>query len=309
MLSATIDRYAYASLSPRKDGQISIESIDYGTSLDFGVSDPLHFDGKLDLVKAAIRRLGGAEQDGYDLLLRSNVPPGSGLGSSSTLMVCLIGLLNSRYRLALTDYQIAELAYTLEREDLGIAGGLQDQYAAVFGGFNFIEFEAERVIVNPLRIRQELVNELQHNMLLCDTGMTRASAQIIEDQTARFVSGSSDTVEGLWEQRNLAVEMKNALLRGNLPHFGELLGVAWDQKKRMSPKITTEMIDETYSIARKSGAIGGKVTGAGGGGHLLIYCDSRSRHRVASALEKKGVSLVDFSFVSDGMVTWSAPRG
>ena len=305
VLSATIDRYAYGSLRTRADGTISIESVDFGLSLDFPVADGLAFDGRLDLVKAAIRRLSMDDTGGYDLVLRSTAPPGSGLGSSSTTMVALVGLLREYYALPLSEYEIAQLAWEIERQDLGIRGGLQDHYAATFGGFNFIEF-GDRVIVNPLRVRDSIVNELELNLLLCYTGITRESAHIIGDQTARVQTQEAGTLEGLRAQKGLAVAMKAALLRGELDTFGELLGQAWLEKKKMSPLITTDLIDEAYDLAMQCGATGGKVTGAGGGGYILFYCDFTRKHRVAQALEKLGASVTEFSFERRGLTTWRA---
>jgi D-glycero-alpha-D-manno-heptose-7-phosphate kinase len=302
VLSATINRYAYGALAPRADGCIGVESVDFGLSVNYGVDDELPFDGRLDLVKAAIRRLG---RGGFDLFLHSNAPPGSGLGSSSSVMVALIGLLKEFHRLALTDYEVAQLAFALEREDLGIEGGLQDQYASTFGGFNFIEMDGERVVVNPLRIPTDVVHELEHNMLLCYTGRTRASDRIIEDQRTRFEAGDEGALEGLRMQKELAVEMKNALLRRRLDEFGELLGVAWEFKKRMSPRISTGFIDEAYAEARAQGALGGKVTGAGGGGFMLFFCPFQRKHRVAEALIAMGLSVTEFEFCHQGLQTWS----
>jgi D-glycero-alpha-D-manno-heptose-7-phosphate kinase len=302
VLSATINRYAYAALAPRSDGQICIESVDFGLSVNYGVEEDLVFDGRLDLVKAAIRKLG---RGGFDLFLHSNAPPGSGLGSSSTVMVTLIGVLKEFHRLALTDYEIAQLAYTLERVELGIKGGLQDQYAATFGGFNFLEMDAERVIVNPLRMSSDVIHELEHNMLLCYTGTTRSSDRIIDDQTGRFQQGEEVALEGLRMQKQLAVEMKNALLRRRLNDFGELLGTAWEFKKKMSPKITTAFIDEAYEEARRNGALGGKVTGAGGGGYMLFYCPFHRKHKVAEALIAMGAAVTEFEFTHEGLCTWS----
>lgn len=303
VLSATIDRYAYGSLRPRDDGQITVESVDFGMSLDFPVTEDVVLDGKLDLVKAAIRKLGAGEMGGYDLVLRSNAPPGSGLGSSSTMMVALVGLLREHYALPLSEYEIARLAYVIERHDLGIRGGLQDHYAATFGGFNFIEF-ADRVIVNPLRIRDSIVNELELNLLLCYTGVTRESANIIADQTARVESQQGDALEGLRAQKELAVAMKSALLRGELDDFGNLLAEAWKQKKKMSPMITTGLIEDAYEVAVRHGALGGKVTGAGGGGYILFYCDFAKKHRVADALVRFGATVTEFSFDTRGLTTW-----
>src|SRR6476659_10296678 len=159
VLNATIDRYVYGMLRPRRDRRIRIESADFGVSLSYGVDETPMFDGKLDLVKAAIREMGDSSAPGYDLFLHSNAPPGSGLGSSSTVMVTLIGLLKEYHNLALTDYEIAQMSHHIERIDMGMLGGMQDQYAATFGGFNFIEFGADHVIVNPLRVSADVVHE------------------------------------------------------------------------------------------------------------------------------------------------------
>jgi D-glycero-alpha-D-manno-heptose-7-phosphate kinase len=302
VLSATVNRYAYGALAPRDDANISIESVDFGLSVNFGVEEELIFDGRLDLAKAAIRKMG---RGGYDLFLHSNAPPGSGLGSSSAVMVALIGLLKEFHAEPLTDYEVAQLAFRLEREDLGIKGGLQDQYAATFGGFNFIEFERDRVIVNPLRISPDVIHELEHNMLLCYTGKTRASDRIIEDQTRRWEGGDEGALEGLRAGKELAVAMKNALLQRRLNDFGELLGTAWEEKKKMSPRIATDFIDEAYEAARKQGALGGKVTGAGGGGYMLFYCPFRRKHHVANALIEMGGQVTEFEFTSEGLTTWT----
>lgn len=310
VLSATINRHVYGTLHPRVDGQIVIESIDLGLSLQYAPDDPLIFDGKLDLVKAAIAKLGdGSRSTGFDLFLHSTAPPGSGLGSSSAVMVTLIGLLKDFHQMALTDYEVAHMAYVIEREELGLKGGLQDQYAATFGGFNFIEFGADRVIVNPLRIPRDTVSELEHNLLLCYTGTTRLSDHIIEDQTRRFEGGDEDALAGLRMQKELAVEMKNALLRGQLSAFGELLDVAWRYKKKMSPRISNGFIDEAYAAARASGAIGGKVTGAGGGGYMLLYCHYARKHKVAAALSSLGATVTEFAFDHEGLTTWRYADG
>jgi D-glycero-alpha-D-manno-heptose-7-phosphate kinase len=304
VLSATINKYAHGILRPRQDRQISVESVDLRMTLSCALDDAMAFDGNLDLVKAAIRKLTNRSSNGYDLLLRSSAPPGSGLGSSSALMVAMIGVLMEYDKLPLVDYEVAALAYQLERQDLGIKGGLQDQYAATFGGFNFIEFRVDQVIVNPLRIRADVLNDLEQNLLLCYTGKTRLSDRIIEDQTKRFDEGRQDTLAGLRRQKELAVEMKDALLRGRLSDFGALLGDAWEHKKRLSSRISTPLIEEAYARAIKHGALGGKVTGAGGGGYMLFYCDAFKRHRVSQALSEIGVTPTDFAFEPHGLSTW-----
>lgn len=304
VLSATIDRYAYGSLVPRKDRTVTIESADFKSTAEMDLDQEILCDGSMDLVKAAIRRFASNDARGYDLVLRSNAPPGSGLGSSSAMMVALTGLLAEHYRIGLGGYRVAELAYAIEREDLGITGGMQDQYAATFGGFNFIEFN-DRVLVNPLRVRDEIARELELSLLLCFTGITRDSARVIEDQTRRAAARAVDTLDGLRAQKELAVAMKAALLTGELDEFGALLGEAWTQKKRMSPIISNDRIDELYELALAHGAMGGKLTGAGGGGYILFFCDFTKRHRVIDALEFAGATVTEFTFDTAGLTTWS----
>ena len=319
VLNATISRYAYGTLVPRQDDQISIESVDFGMTQTYGVHDTLAFDGNLDMVKAAIRSVeqryprraeDGADHShfhsGFELFLHSNAPPGTGLGSSSAMAVTLIGLLKERRGLQLTDYEIARLACAIEREELGIRGGLQDQYATTFGGFNLIEFGRERVIVNPLRIAADAVLELEQCLLLCYTGTARTADHIIEDQTERFEHDEFEAVEGLRRQKELAVEMKEAILERRLRDFGGLLHDAWQAKKGMSTHISNPRIEEMYEEARRHGALGGKVTGAGGGGYMLFYCDYRTKHRVAEAMLAMDARPEEFVFEHEGLRTWRA---
>ncbi len=304
VLNATIARFAWGSLRPRDDDRINLESVDLGISLSYSVNGEMAFDGQLDLAKAAIQRLGAKNSHGFDVFLHSDAPPGSGLGSSSALMVSLVGLVKEFKNLNLTDYEIAQLAYVTERLDLGILGGLQDQYAATFGGFNFIEFGKDQVIVNPLRIHQEIMNELEHNLLLFYTGTTRRSDHIIVDQKQKYAGNDADTVAALRQQKQLAVDMKNILLQRRLDDFGDLLHCAWESKKKLSSRISNPTIDEMYAEARKAGALGGKMTGAGGGGYMLFYCLFENRHKVAAALRKMGAIPTEFAFDAKGLQTW-----
>lgn len=287
---------------------VTVQSLDFGLSVNFGIDDPVVFDGELDLPKAAIARVmslpGALRSSGFDLFLHTNAPPGSGLGSSSAVVVCVVGVVAEHCGLDLSTYEVAELAVLLEREDLGIAGGLQDQYAAAFGGFNFMEFSGDEVLVNPLRVAESTVRELEHNMLLAYTGRTRFSDHIIEDQTSRYESGDHDAVEGLRAQRDLAVAMKRLLLRGEVNDFGIMLGEAWLQKRRISPRISTPLIDDAYEVAMANGALGGKVTGAGGGGYMLFCCEFERRHLVADQLLKLGLTVSELGFSRHGLTTW-----
>jgi len=311
VLSVTINKYAYASLLPTEDDAITVQSLDYDIVAKYHAEADLAYNGELDLVKAVIRHLAvpsrpastGAKR-GLRLFLHSDAPPGSGLGSSSTLVVALVGLFRHWLRQPLTDYQIAELAYQIERVDLGVKGGMQDQYAATFGGVNFIEFNDQAVIVNPLRVSSDRLNELEYNLLLCYTGRTRLSANIVARQTESFIQKKEEVVRALDAQKEMAIQMKNALLQGHLDDFGHLLHQAWQTKKHLDPAITTPQIDEMYETARREGAIGGKILGAGGGGYLLLYCPFDRKHVVAAALEQLGGQVVDFGIESRGLQTW-----
>jgi D-glycero-alpha-D-manno-heptose-7-phosphate kinase len=304
VLSSTINRYAWGTLRPRDDGQICIESRDFGVSLTYASRQHLTYDGQMDLAKAAINRLAGEHAGGYDLFLHTDAPPGSGLGSSSAMMVVLVGLLKEFHGLPLTDYEIAELAYAIERVDLGIAGGMQDQYAASFGGFNFIEFLGDRVIVNSLKVSRDIVNELEYNTLLVHTGRMRLTQHIIDDQVGRYERNEAETLAALKELKALTLEMKSALLRRRLSEFGELLHQEWQHKKRMSPRISSPELDELYEVARRAGAIGGKITGAGGGGYMLLYCEFERKHVVADTLAKLGCQIHEVALEPLGLQTW-----
>jgi D-glycero-alpha-D-manno-heptose-7-phosphate kinase len=313
VLSTTIDKFAYATLRPREDGRLTIHSLDYDVVADYQIGrDKLAYDGELDIVKAVANHFArlpetpraGAPGCGFDLFIHSDAPPGSGLGSSSTMTVALVGVMKEWLKVALTDYEIAELTYQIERIELQLAGGRQDQYAATFGGFNFIEFHDSVTVVNPLRIKPATIRELEYNLLLCFTGRTRESANIVADQTKAYKEKDEAVVQALDRMKELAVSMKSCLLRDRLNEFGNLLHVAWSEKTRLSKKITNSRIDELYADARKNGVLGGKILGAGGGGYLLLYCPFDKKHKVAEGLEDAGGQVVPFSFREDGLTTW-----
>jgi D-glycero-alpha-D-manno-heptose-7-phosphate kinase len=301
-VSTTIDKYAYCTLIERDDEQINVKSLDYGMAISYRTPKELRYDGKLDLIKAAIKSMN--INKGVDLLLHNDVPPGTGLGASSAIVVALIGSFKEWQKNPLTDYEIAEAAYHIEREELGIKGGRQDQYGATFGGFNFIEYFGKRVVVNPLRIKKDILNELEYRLVLCYTGTTRLSARIIDDQISGYVQKKNEVVHALDETKRLATAMKNTLLLGEIDEFGDLLNESWHQKKKFTPKISNPKIDEMYEEARKTGAIGGKLSGAGGGGYLLLLCEFDKRHAVVAALEKMGGNILPFAFEDRGLQTW-----
>jgi D-glycero-alpha-D-manno-heptose-7-phosphate kinase len=284
---------------------VTIQSLDFGTSVVYDSGELTAYDGKFDLAKAAINRMCPQNGVGMDLVLHTDVPPGSGLGSSSALVVTLVALLKEYRSIGLTKHQIADIAYQIERVDLGIQGGYQDQYAAAFGGFNFIEFTATGVNVSALDIPTETLNELEANLLLAYTGAPRLSSHIIEDQVSRYESGVS--VDSLRELKRLAWEARDALVAGQLRDFGELLHVEWETKQKLSPKIGTTHLAEIYSAARTLGALGGKAVGAGGGGFMLLYCPFDRKHRIAEGLHKMGCTITDLAFSRDGVQTWLVP--
>ncbi len=301
-ISATIDKYAYCTLIERHDEHIKVKSLDYDITANYQTNCKLQYDGKLDLVKAAINAMEISE--GFDLFLHADAPAGSGLGTSSTMTVALVGSIQDWLKRPLTDYEIAELAHHIEREEAGIKGGRQDQYAATFGGFNFIEYFGDRTVVNPLRIKRDVLNELEYRLMLCYTGKTRLSAGIIVDQVDGYVQKRKEVVDALDETKKLAFAIKNTLLLGKLDEFGSLLDEGWKEKKRLSAKVSNPQVDEMYEKAKKIGAIGGKLLGAGGGGYLLLFCEFDKWHIVAEALEKMGGTIMKFAFEYRGLQTW-----
>ena len=316
VLNCTIDKFAFATLQvvAENGGTTSVESLDYNQKLLYSKPSDLLYNGELDLVKAALRvlrpaRNGGHSQEALHLYLHSDAPAGTGLGTSSTMAVALVGAFQRYLQQPWTSYEVAELAYRIEREELGLKGGRQDQYAAAFGGFNFIEFERGQTIVNPLKVQPDVLNELAYRLLLCYTGTGHFSPDIIEQQTRNYTEGKSETVEALDATKRLAIDMKNELLRGNLDEMGRLLDEGWKFKKRFTEAISNARIDALYAHARTAGALGGKVIGAGGGGYILLFCDFERRKQVAKAVTDSGGRVTDFSFEPNGLQTWSVRSG
>ena len=307
VLSTTIDKYAYATLIPVNEEGFTVRSLDYNVVAKYDTPSDLLYNGELDLVKAALKWM--SIKGGVQLFLHSDAPPGSGLGSSSTMVVALVGLLQRYLKKPMTAYEIAEAAYIIERKELGIQGGMQDQYAATFGGFNLIEFNPNAVIVNPLRIPQDTLNELQYHLILCYTGRTRLSANILRDQVESYKQKNEAVMAALDEMKRLTISMKNALLTGHLDDFGSLMNEAWIQKKKLAKQITNNEIERLYEAALRTGALGGKILGAGGGGYLILYCDFEKKHLVTAALEKLGGEVVEFRFDHEGLRTWEVENG
>jgi D-glycero-alpha-D-manno-heptose-7-phosphate kinase len=302
-LSTTINQYARVTLYPREDQAVRIRSVDLGYVTNYRVDEDPDYDGVLDLAKAAIRRLG--VDRGMDLDIRSDAPPGSGLGGSSALTGAVIGAVAAYQGKTLRSYELAELNYTIEREDLNIAGGMQDQYATTFGGFNVIEFSQGNVLVNPLRIEPGILNDLEAHLMLCSTGTVRMHQGLIDKQIRYYEEDPAKKMSCMRRIYDLVFEMKEALLKGRLHDFGALLHDGFLAKKEMNPHITEGTIADTlYDVARQHGAVGGKLMGAGGGGYLLLYCETHCQHEVRRAMEAAGGRFVGFSIEPDGMQVW-----
>ncbi|GAB6077188.1 GHMP family kinase ATP-binding protein [Desulfurobacterium crinifex] len=308
VLNATINMYAYATIEPRTDNRIVFSAIDRNERVELESKRFLEIDGRLDLLKGVYNRIVEMfvkKPLSFTLTTYVDVPPGSGLGSSSTLVVAVVGAFVEWLRLPLGEYDIAKLAYEIERIDLGMAGGKQDQYAATFGGFNFMEFyEDDRVIVNPLRVKREYINELEMNLLLYYTGTSRLSSKIIEEQIKSVERRQNRPVEAIHKLKEQAVRMKEAILRGDLHEIGEILDYGWRYKKQMASGITNSAIDEIYETALRAGATGGKISGAGGGGFMIFYCPGNCRYGVMNALKEFGGIFYRYQFTKHGLETW-----
>ena len=308
VLNATISMYAYAVIEPRNDGRIMIRSHDQGVFFEAEKSEFLEIDGKLDLLKGVYNRLVREfikESVSFSLTTYVDAPAGSGLGSSSTLVVATIGAFAEWLKIPLGEYDIARLAYEIERFDLGLAGGKQDQYAATFGGFNFIEFFGnEKVIVNPLRIKTDLINELEFNVVLYYTGTSRVSSQIVELQSRNVTDRKKIPMESMHRLKIQAGQMKEAILTGELGRIGEILDFGWEHKKQTAINITNPFIDKVYDAAKESGATGGKISGAGGGGFMMLYCPENSRYAVIDSLKQFGGEFRRYQYTQHGLITW-----
>jgi D-glycero-alpha-D-manno-heptose-7-phosphate kinase len=303
VINSTINRYAYVTLYPREDHEIRIRSVDLGYSIKYDLEEGPIYNGVLDLAKAVIQRLN--VKKGMSLDIRSDTPPGGGLGGSSSVTSAVIGAVAAYTRQVLGNYELAELNFNVERVDLGISGGKQDQYATTFGGFNMIEFFEDRVVVNPLRIERDLINDLEAHLLLCYTGGVRTDVGMIKKQVSYFRDKRSDTIQGMQRLYEMVFEVKEALLRGDLNCFGEMLNEAYLNKKMMNPHVAEGTIADTlYETARKHGVTGGKLLGAGGGGYLLLYCETDKQHIVRKELEKLGGKFMAFNFDKLGLQVW-----
>lgn len=309
ILNATISLYAQANIEPRTDNRILLEAFDRNETESFDFSKELPINGHLDLLKGVyncIVRDHGQLKQGFKLSTFVDAPAGSGLGTSSTLVVAIIGAFSEMLRLPLGEYDIAHYAFEIERKYLNLAGGKQDQYAATFGGVNFMEFyEGDKVIVNPLRIKQQYLFELEHNLVLYYTSTSRESAKIIEQQSRNVSSKKEHSIEAMHLLKQQSQMMKEALLKGKLNDFGEILDYGYQQKRKMAEGISNPLMEEIYETAKSAGATGGKISGAGGGGFMIFYCPGTTKYEVIKSLERFGGQHRQYQFVEHGLKSWT----
>jgi D-glycero-alpha-D-manno-heptose-7-phosphate kinase len=312
VLNATIDLYAYASIVPRTDGRLVIRATDIEQDVDVAADADLGQDGMLGLHRGVYNRIVRDFRGGKPLPLTlttySDAPAGSGLGSSSTLVVAMVKAFVELLNLPLGEYEIAHLAYEIERIDLGLKGGKQDQYAAAFGGFNFMEFYADdRVLVNPLRVKNWILSELESSLLLYYTGVSRESAAIIAEQSENLRAGRGRTLEAMHALKREATTMKESVLRGDFDAFVASMNASWRSKRDAAAAIANRRIDEVYDAARAAGARAGKVSGAGGGGFMMFFVDPDRRMQVARRLADFDGRIVNCHFTKAGTQGWRLP--
>ncbi|HLC78131.1 MAG TPA: sugar phosphate nucleotidyltransferase [Candidatus Nanoarchaeia archaeon] len=304
VISATINKYCYATLIKRADYKVIIDSdITQGPDVVMYSLDEIKYDGKFDLIKAIIKIM--KPEFGFELYLHNDLAPGRGLGSSASMAVLIASMLNYLQNTKHDDYKIAEIAYKAEREELNIKGGWQDQYAAITGGFNFMEFEKERTIIYPLRLKEEVVNELSEHTTLCYVGGSHFSGDIHTRQEENFKENQEELVAPLHRLKNIAIEIKNALLRNELGKIGELLHESWENKRKLEKGISNPRIDQLYEVGRRNGAIGGRLLGAGGGGYILFFHSPKKRNQLQSSLKSEGGEIMDFNFEFAGTKIWT----
>ncbi len=309
VLNATISLYANATIEPIPGNRIIIAALDRQEQQDFEIQPQLPIDGTLDLLKAVYNRINkdyGVPSMGFKLSTFVDAPAGSGLGTSSTLVVAIVGVFKEMLQLTLSPHEIAKYAWDIERNDLEFSGGRQDQYAATFGGFNFLEFfGSETVIVSPLQLDAGFIAGIRDKLLLYYTDTSRNSAHIIDEQVKNVVEQKQESIDAMHRLKEQAVRMKTILTEGAMDELGPLLHFGFMHKKNMAANITNPVIEKIYATALGAGATGGKISGAGGGGFMVFYCPAKTKEAVAHALSAFGGYTRPYSFVHAGLQTWA----
>ena len=309
VLNATVDMHAYTIIEPTDDGKVVFTAADIGDTWEAPADSEIVIAQPLILHRAVYRRVVRQFNAGRPLACHittyCDAPPGSGLGTSSTVVVSLLKGFVEWLNLPLGEYEIAQLAFEIERVDAALHGGRQDQYAATFGGVNFMEFyEKNRVIVNPLRIKNWILSELESSIVLFDSGVSRSSAAIIDEQTKNVTSGTGQSLEAMHELKVDAIGMKECLLKGNIPGLGEFMRRSWVAKKKLAASVTNKHIEHVYDAGMGAGAYAGKVSGAGGGGFIMFLVDPVRRVEVVRTLEKEEGRVMTCHFTKIGTEGW-----
>lgn len=310
VLNVTIDRYAYAVIRIRNDSVVRFSATDLQSEATLNVSDPMELDGRLNLHKAVYREMMDQYNGGHrlplDLVTFCDAPIGSGLGTSSTLVVVMIRAFAELLKLPLDDYMIANLAFKIERLDCGLQGGKQDQFSATFGGFNFIEFHSrDRTVVSPLRIKNWIICELEASLILFHTGTSRESSRIIASQSKGVSTGDAGVLKAMHAIKREASLMKECLLRGDFAGIVKSMQDGWESKKRSADMISNPHIEEIYGAAVRAGALAGKVSGAGGGGFMLFFASPDKRMEVVRALGRFDGQVGNCHFTRHGCQAWT----
>jgi D-glycero-alpha-D-manno-heptose-7-phosphate kinase len=308
ILNATINLYAYCTIEETNDSQITICGYDSNCFKSFPLADALEIDGEASLIKGVYNRVMkdfGYRGNAFKITTYNDAPAGSGLGTSSTMVVCILKCFVEWMSLPLGDYEIARLAYEIERKDLGLSGGKQDQYAAAFGGFNYMEFlKDDMVIVNPLKMKRWIIDELEASMVLYFTGRSRESANIINEQRSNTSKGNNEAIEAMHVIKQTAVDTKLALLKGDIDGFAEILRIGWENKKKMANQISNPVIQQAMDVAMAAGAKAGKISGAGGGGFIMFVVEPTRKKEVINALGELDGFVMPFQFSEGGAHGW-----
>jgi D-glycero-alpha-D-manno-heptose-7-phosphate kinase len=308
VLNATIDMYAYCTIEPTNDGQIDLYAADLDVHFKCPSVEEIPIEGALILHKGVYNHIVKNYNNGTPLSLRittyADSPMGSGLGTSSTLVVTMLKAYQEWLRLSFGEYDLAHIAFQIERVELGLSGGKQDQFSAAFGGVNFMEFFKENVLINPLKVKNWIISELESSILLYYMGTSRESAKIIEEQIRGAQEKNAGSIEAMHEVKESALKMKEAILKGDFVLFSRCLREGWESKKRMASTISNPEIEEIYDFVMQNGGEAAKVSGAGGGGFMMIYCDPMKRPKLIEALREKEGKTVTVKFSQEGVQSW-----
>ncbi len=298
VVSTAINKYFYAIVTTDESEDLQVISADYRSLFRHSQYNDLFWNGDLALPKAILHHFG--IRRGINLFVASEVPPGTGLGSSSATAVTLVRAISTLVEQPMTRQQIAELASYIEISKMGMPIGKQDQYASAFGGLNRITFTAERVTVEPIKIAPDVRQTLEARLMLFFTGSSRESTSILKHQRKSTQEQDQSVLQALHNIKQVAVNVQACLESGELDEFARLLHYSWQEKRRLAPGLSTGFIDECYTLALEQGASGGKITGAGGGGFMLLYCHEEAQEAVTQALEERGLKRMNFQFDHQG---------